>query len=87
MDKFTITRTYDRDVLLAEAEKIKKMDGSLSQARTYLDLMYVGWSLNTRASLMIELVFREAGDIFFDVFTEKLAELDNIEGEFFNNGE
>ncbi len=79
-DMFTITRTYDRDEIFADVQKVIDKGGQLFQARLFLDSIHSGWSRDERTLIMVELMFRGEGDILYDVFTRKLAELNEKEG-------
>ena len=78
-DKFTITREYDRDQIIADVERVIEMGGDIYAAKRFLDMMYTGWNFDQRTSCMVELMFRDENDILYGVFTEKLAEV--IEAE------
>lgn len=75
-DMFTITREYDRDEIIADVQKIIDMDGDIYAAKRFLDWMYTGWDFDRRTSFMVELMFRDKNDIFYDLFAKKLAELE-----------
>lgn len=76
MDKFTLTLTYDRDEILETAQKTKDKGGTLFQTRDLLDTFYPAWRLDTRTSIKVELMFRDENDCFHELFTRKLAELE-----------
>ncbi len=78
-DKFTLTLNYNRDEILDWAVKMKAKGGSLTQVRAFLDDIFPAWRMDTRTSCMVELMFRGPDDIFYDLFTEKLAECDIAE--------
>ncbi len=79
-DMFTITRTYDRNEIIADAQRTILLGGNLRSARNFLDTTYPAWSLDTRTSIMVELMFRGKDDVFYDLLTSKLAELNEKEG-------
>lgn len=75
-DKFTITRTYDRDEIMADVDKVIGMGGDIYAAKRFLDMMYTGWNFDQRTACMVELKFRDETDMFYSIFKDKLAELD-----------
>ncbi len=75
-DMFKINLEYDRDEIIAWAQKAKDKGGELTAAKRFLDDIYPAWSLDLRTSIMVELMFRKEGDFLYDLFTHKLAELD-----------
>ena len=75
-DKFTLNLTYDRDEILATARTMIEKGGDIFQTKGILDQFYPAWRMDQRTSCMVELLFRDKDDMFFDLFTEKLAELD-----------
>lgn len=78
-DTFTIERTYDRDAIMEDARKVMKMGGELPKIRHFLDTMYAGWSLDIRTSIMVELMYRNSDDPLYEMFQDKLAELNMAE--------
>lgn len=76
VDMFTITRTYDRDEIIIWVKKCIAIGGDIDAAKRFLDDVYTGWNFDQRTSFMVELMFRDKEDIFYDVLAEKLAELD-----------
>lgn len=79
--KFTITLKYDRDEILDWVQKCIDMDGDIYAAKSFLDMLFPAWKLDQRTSCMVELMFRDGDDMFYDMFTKRLAELDAEEGE------
>lgn len=79
-DKFTLTLNYDRDEILATAKTMIEKGGDIFQTKDILDQFYPAWRMDTRTSCMVELMFRGEDDIFYELFTTKLAELDITEG-------
>ena len=79
-NKFTVTLTHDRDEILADARKFVEADNTLPRCREYLNAMYPAWSINQRTSIMVELLFRGEDDLYHEIFTRKLAELNEKEG-------
>lgn len=81
-DKFTINLEYDRDEILAAAKRFIDAGGTLQNAQQYFDMMYPAWDRDTRTSIVVELMFRSEGeaDVFHDLLTRKLAELNEKEG-------
>jgi len=75
-DKFTIHLEYDRDEILAFAEKCRTMSNNIPVVRGLIDMMYPAWDMDTRTSIMVELMYRKEGDMLYDIFVEHLAELD-----------
>ncbi len=75
-DKFTITREYDRDQIMADVDRIIDMDGDIYAAKRFLDMMYTGWSFDIRTACMVELKFRDEEDELYFIFADRLAELD-----------
>ncbi len=79
-DNFTITRTYDRDEIIDWVKKCIAKGGDIFAAKRFLDDVFTGWNFDRRTSCMVELMFRDKDDMFYDLFTEKLAALDVAEG-------
>lgn len=75
-DMFTITREYDRDEILETAKTMIEKGGDIFQTKDILDQFFPAWRMDTRTSCMVELMFRDENDIFYELFTTKLAELD-----------
>jgi hypothetical protein len=74
-DRFTLTLTYSRKEILSYAQRGKDMGGGLLQIREFLNQIYPAWSMDMRTSCMVELMFRDESDMFYSMYTEKLAEL------------
>lgn len=81
-DMFTVTAEYDRDEIYADAKKFVDAGSTMPLARDYLNTMYPAWSLDKRTSIIVDLMFRSEGDadMFHDLLTRKLAELNEKEG-------
>ena len=73
-DKFTITLDYDRDEIVNEAKKCIEMGGDIYKTKKFLDIIYPAWDKDQQTACTVELLFRDKDDVFFGVFTEKLAE-------------
>lgn len=82
-DKFTLTFTYDRDEIYADVEKMLHMlnddNSNMIGIKQYLDMMYVGWSRDLKTSITVELMLRSEDDPFYEVYKEKLNEIETEE--------
>ncbi len=79
-DKITITLTYSRKEILEWARKSKDLAAGLIQTRQFLNETYPAWSMDIQTSCMVELMFRDESDPFFEIYSIKLAELDPKKG-------
>lgn len=79
-DKFTITLEYDRDEILALVDKAIGMGGSLNKTKDMLSLIYPAWDRDTVTSCKVELMFRGEGDVFYELFVDRLAWAENKRG-------
>lgn len=75
-DKFTLNLEYDRDEILEWAQKCIDRGGDIFQTKDFLDGIFPAWRMDQRTSFTVELMFRGEDDIFYELFTTKLAELD-----------
>ena len=75
MAKFTLNLEYDRDVILTTARTMIEKGGDIFQTKDILDQFYPAWRMDQRTACMVELLFRGPDDVFYDLFTKKLAEL------------
>lgn len=80
-DMFTITIEHDRDEIIKMAQSGKDQCGDLIAVKNMLDMIYPAWGCDTRTSIIVELMFRDEDDEFYSLYTQKLAELDAIEGK------
>lgn len=74
-DMFKINLEYDRDEIIQMAQKAIDNGCTIYHTKTVLDQFYPAWSHDQRTSIMVELMFRGEDDIFHEIFTRELAEL------------
>ena len=78
-DKFTLNLTYDRDAILADVQKVIDLGGDIYAARRFLDQMYPAWHCDLKTVCKMELMFRTKTDMFYDLYSSKLTELEAAE--------
>ena len=75
-DIFILTLEYDRDKIVADAQKVLDKGSNLYQARNFLEQFYPAWQLDARTSFLVELMYRDENDPLRPLFEKRLAELD-----------
>jgi len=74
-NKFTITRTYDRDEIIDTVNKSIEQNGTYHQIKSLLDTLYTGWFFDIETACEVELILREKGDFIREFYQERLDEM------------
>lgn len=60
---------------------VKDLGGNLTNAKSFLNTVYVAWDKDLRTYLNVELMFREIDDPLATLMVDKLEELNRDEGK------